>query len=135
MNRSIFAFLVVLVAVLCTACESTSFPPFENVVRIEVRTNLDAPIKAITDEQAVKSIVAFVNERSSGWETPWYGVLVPTVIANLYSGSTFLGHFGVGANFFETQRRGDFLSRPATDDERKKFMALLDVPFENIRGQ
>jgi hypothetical protein len=134
MRRSIFAVVAASTLTFCSACQSTSFPPVENVVRIEVRTNSDASIKTITDEQTIMSILAFVNKRSGGWETPWYGVPVPTVVANLHSSSTLLGHFGVGANFFETQRKGGFFSRSATVAERRQFMELLGIPFEKISG-
>jgi hypothetical protein len=124
--------IAVLTAFALAGCQTHSFPPFENVIRIEVRTNLDAPISTITDKQQISSIMAFVNARSERWEVPWYGVPVPIVVANLYGSSTFLGHFGVGSNFFELQRSGGFFSRSASDAERKEFMNLLVVPFERL---
>jgi hypothetical protein len=102
------------------------------VTRIDVRTNLDVPITTITDQSQIASVVAFVNARADKWETPWYGVPVPTVVANFYRDKTFLGHFGVGSNFFEIHRSGDFFSRSASDPERLEFMKLLAVPFERI---
>ncbi|MBX3302441.1 MAG: hypothetical protein KF693_09520 [Nitrospira sp.] len=113
-------------------CKTYSFSPFENVTRIEVRTNSNAPISTITDKSQVASVLVFVNARSDQWGTPWYGVPVPTVVANLYAGTTFVGHFGVGASFFELHRSGGFFSRSASDAERREFMKLLAVPFEKI---
>jgi hypothetical protein len=124
--------IALLLAFALLGCKTHSFPPFENVTRIEVRTNLNSPISTITDKQEVASILAFVNARSEQWGAPWYGVPVPTMVANLYAGTAFLGHFGVGTNFFELQRSGGFFSRSASDAERKEFMKLLAVPFEKI---
>jgi hypothetical protein len=121
-----------LIVLALAACETHSFPPLQHVTRIDVRTNLDAPITTITDQSQIASVVAFVNARSDKWKAPWYGVPVPTVVANFYREETFLGHFGVGSDFFEIHRSGAFFSRSASDVERREFMKLLAVPFERI---
>jgi len=121
-----------LITLALSGCETHSFPSLQNVTRIDVRTNLNAPIAAVTDQSQIASVMAFVNARPDKWEAPWYGVPVPTVVANFYQETTFLGHFGVGANFFATHRSGDFFSRPASEAERREFMRLLGVPFEKI---
>ncbi|MBX3334106.1 MAG: hypothetical protein KF876_08280 [Nitrospira sp.] len=127
--------ICLLLAFALLSCKTDSFPPFEHVTRIEVRISTDGLASTITDESQVESILAFVNARSDQWDTPWYGVPVPTVVANLYAGATFLGHFGVGANFFELHRSGGFFSRSALDGERREFMKLLGVPFEKIEQE
>jgi hypothetical protein len=81
----------------------------------------------ITDQQIVSQIVAFVDSRRAGWETPWYGIPVPTVRAEFFSGAQFKGSFGFGANFFETQRDGVFCSQSASPSEVRRFLDLLGV--------
>lgn len=127
--------ICLLLAFALLSCKTDSFPLFEHVTRIEVRTKSDAPISTITDKSQVASILAFVNARSDQWDTPWYGVPVPTVVADLYAGTVFLGHFGVGASFFELHRDGGFFSRAASDAERREFIKLLAVPFKKIEQE
>lgn len=81
--------ICLLLAFALLSCKTDSFPPFEHVSRIEVRTKSDAPISTITDKSQVASILAFVNARSDQWDTPWYGVPVPTVVVDLYAGTVF----------------------------------------------
>jgi hypothetical protein len=81
----------------------------------------------ITDPQAVTQIVAFVDSRRKGWETPWYGIPVPTVTAEFFDGAQFKGSFGSGTNFFETQREGVFCSQSASPSEVRRFLDLLGV--------
>ena len=81
----------------------------------------------ITDEQVVVQIVAFVDSRRTGWETPWYGIPVPTITAEFFNGTQFKGSFGSGTNFFETQREGVFCSRSASPSEVRRFLDLLGV--------
>jgi hypothetical protein len=81
----------------------------------------------ITDEQVVSQIVAFVDSRRTGWETPWYGIPVPTVTAEFFNGAQFKGSFGSGANFFETQREGVFCSQSASPSEVQRFLGRLGV--------
>jgi hypothetical protein len=81
----------------------------------------------ITDQQVVSQIVAFVDSRRTGWETPWYGIPVPTVRTEFFSGAQFKGSFGSGANFFETHREGAFYSQSASPSEVQRFLDLLGV--------
>ena len=81
----------------------------------------------ITDPQVVFQIVAFVDSRRTGWETPWYGIPVPTVRAEFFNGAHFKGSFGSGANFFETHREGVFCSQSASSSEVRGFLDLLGV--------
>jgi hypothetical protein len=81
----------------------------------------------ITEQQVVLQIVAFVDSRRTGWQTPWYGIPVPTVTAQFFNGAQFKGSFGSGANFFETQREGVFCSQSASPSEVRRFLDLLGV--------
>lgn len=129
--------ICVLVAILIAGCdqEVRPYPLLEGVTRIEVRVrlgSLDTTLAPITDRDSVQRIVAFVNARRDHWTTPWYGVPVPTTIADFYRGKEFLGHVGTGTNFLETQRRGEFTSRVASAEEVATFNALLGLPTKVI---
>lgn len=89
---------------------SVSFRPIEGATRVEVEGNLGGRARIIKDPDQVRQITAFVNRYPSGWggSSGLFGVPVPQVIANFYRGEEFLGHFGAGTNFFETQRQGTF---------------------------
>lgn len=106
------------------AC-GTSFEHIKGVTRIEVRDNQDRPLAVIDNAQKIGEIMQFVNARTDGWKVPWYGVPVPTLIANFYADKTLLGHFGAGANFFECQRSGGFYSLSATETELGEFERLV----------
>jgi hypothetical protein len=120
------------VALLAAACggKVPSYPPLDGVTRVDVRVRLnghDTTVASIADPDSIRRIVAFVNARRDGWERPWYGIPVPIVVANFYRGSEFMGHVGSGASFLETQREGDFSSRPASTEEVAAFNSLLGV--------
>ena len=63
---------------------------------------------------------------------PWYGVPVPTIVADFYDGETFKGHLGVGSSFFETQREGDFWSKSAPRSEIQQFLSLVGVSEKQV---
>lgn len=117
---------------LLTACDGKVPPyrPLNGITRVEVRARLaghDTAVGSIVEPNRITRIVAFVNARRAGWEQPWAGVPVPTVVAEFYRGSEFMGHVGSGASFLETQREGDFASRPASTEEVAEFNALLGI--------
>ena len=118
------AFALSLSALVLFAC-GTSFEHIRGVTRIEVRDNQNRPLALIENSQQIAETMQFVNARSGGWKVPWYGVPVPTLIADFYADKTLLGHFGAGANFFECQRDGGFYSRAATEAELVEFERLL----------
>src|SRR5579862_8012657 len=91
-----------------------SFAPFEHVTRIDIRKSTGQVLASENDPERVAAIVQFANEELNGWETPWYGIPGPDTSADMYAGSTFLGHIGVSRGFFETQRVGKFASKPVS---------------------
>lgn len=86
-----------------------TFPPFHDVTRIVVRHH-SKEVQTINNPQALRRIVDFMNLQLKGWEVPWYGVPVPAWDVGIYSRDIFLGSFGAGETFFETQREGGFFS-------------------------
>jgi hypothetical protein len=104
-----------------------TYSGFGNVTRVEIKDRRDELIHRIEDKEQIQKIVAFVDEHRSGWGRPWYGIPVPQVMANFYDGQTFKGHFGVGRNFFETQREGEFASKDASAEQCRTFLGLIGV--------
>lgn len=99
-------------------------PPLTGVTRIEFVDNLNRPIKSISDAAQIRSIIAFVNSRRMKWTKPFPDTPVPVFVANFYAGSKFIGHFGAGKTFFETQCQDGFCSQKATGSEIKEFLRL-----------
>ena len=108
------------------SCSHVTFPTLNDVTKAEIRSSQNELIKQFSDPKQVQAIVSFINARRTGWGAPWYGVPVPNLVVNLYSQDRFVGHFGCGDSFFETQRdsRG-FFSRDAKQDEIREFKSLL----------
>lgn len=123
--------VLLLPALAIAACSGHAFPAIECTTRIEVRTNLDS-LGTITDPDQIAAIVSFVNERAAGWQQPWAGVPVGTLGVTLFRNQDVQGSFSVGPGFFDTQREGDFFSRDATDEEIKRFRALL-APYTDVK--
>ena len=119
-----FIALVGALALFC-GCGGESFPELKGVTKAEVRTNRDELIKEISDPEQIRRLVAYVNARRTGWSTRFDGVPVPGRVVNFYEGDKFVGHFGWGRDFFETQRddRG-FFSREADSEEVREFQHI-----------
>ena len=81
----------------------------------------------ISDPEKLTQIVAFVDGRRTGWSKLWYGTPVPIVEVRLFDGDIHKGVFGVGKNFFETQREGSFFSKRASSSDVRDFLKMLDV--------
>ena len=58
---------------------------------------------------------------------------MPQVEAEFFDGQRFKGSFGVGENFVETQRDGGFFSKPASSNEVREFLALLNVDDATLK--
>jgi hypothetical protein len=87
--------------------------------------------REISDPHAIQQIVEFVDTNADGWNKPWYGIPAPTVTAEFYDGKHFKGSLGIGRNFFETQRDGDFWFKSATTDQTKRFLSLVGKSQES----
>jgi hypothetical protein len=104
-----------------------TYPPLGNVTQVEVKTQFGELLHRIEGAEQIGKIVAFVDKQRSGWGTPWAGVPVPAVSVDFHDGASFKGSFGVGPNFFECQREGDFASKEASAEQRDAFLGLIGV--------
>lgn len=122
------AFLLVSCGTLTRPVQPIAFPPLGPVTRISVfGSDASKPLVTITDAQKISQIVAFVDSHRLGWEAPWYGIPVPTVTAEFFDRTEFKGHFGVGRDFFETQREGVFRSQQASVNDVHQFLDLVGL--------
>jgi hypothetical protein len=130
----------ILVVILLAGCARTSsrrqFGPLGPVSQIDVwvhQRDGSSDIFTIRDPKEIATVVAFVDQRSGDWQTPWYGIRVPTVEARFYDGKTFKGHFGVGRDYFECQRYGVFASRPASAADIHEFLNVIGVDDDTFK--
>lgn len=122
-----------MLSLLQNSCsKGTSFPKMGNVTKIIVVTNEHKVIKNISDLKQISKIVAFIDAHREGWDSPLAGVPVPSVILEFYEGEMFKGHFGVGNDFFETQREGIYCSKSISEREEQEFLGLIEVDKELI---
>jgi hypothetical protein len=85
----------------------------------------------LTGKAAISEIVDFVDAHRAGWGKPWFGIPVPAVSVEFYDGSEFKSSFGVGDDFFETQRDGGFFSQSATPNDVLGFLELVSLHSES----
>jgi hypothetical protein len=126
--------LIALVALIGGGCIKRygELPALGPVTSIAVSgTDSSHPISKITSPEVVSAIVAFVDARRRDWGTPWFGVPVGVVTTEFYDGTDFKGSFGVGDNFFTTQREGMFLSLKASPSDTQAFLKLLKSDSES----
>ena len=119
-----------LALLLACGVKVPPFPPLDGITRVDVRVEMDGrdtTVASIAGRDSIGRLVAFVNARRDGWERPWYGIPVPSVVANFYREGEFMGHVGSGPSFLETQREDDFASRPSSSSEVAEFNALLGI--------
>ncbi|HSU16103.1 hypothetical protein [Longimicrobium sp.] len=130
--------MLIAVLLACAGCSwgidrGMEFPPLDAgvtmaVVRHGQAASSEERRDTIRDPARLRALVRFVDERRAGWEQPWYGVPVPYTIVEFRAGSEMEGSFGIGTNFFETLRNGDFYSRAASRQELAEFSRLIGEP-------
>lgn len=106
-----------------------SFKPLGTATEIKVYDRNGVKVADIHDPKRIVLIREFVNRYRSGWggSSDMMGVPIPSMKANFLNGQAFIGHFGAGPGFFETQRDGDFASLRVADNDRKAFQELLGL--------
>lgn len=132
MKVGLYTFPVVALLISCGTVvqhvRERDFPALGHVSSVSVvDKDGKGPLVKITDQQKISEIVAFVDSHRKGWETTWYGIPVPAVTAEFYTGTELKGSFGAGRDFFETQRSGIFCSQQASANDVRHFLDLLGV--------
>jgi hypothetical protein len=88
----------------------------------------------ISDPKDLSRIVTFVDSQRANWGTPWFGIPVPFVEVQLFDGQQTKGSFGVGKDFFETQREGGFFSKNTSPSEIHNFLDALNLDDATLRN-
>ncbi len=69
----------------------------------------------------------------SNWRSPWFGIPVPIVEVQFFDGQQGKGSFGVGKDFFETQREGGFFSKGASPSEVASFFDAVNLDEATLK--
>jgi hypothetical protein len=127
-----------LTSVIGCSSPPRNFPPWRRVTRVEVlKTNNPRGdlVKEIRDPEQVARIVAFANENLTGYREPWLGEPLPAIDVAFYDRRRYVGHFGVGPEFFEIHRGSiTFMSRPASERQVREIMQLINVDDDVLGG-
>jgi len=82
----------------------------------------------IRSQDALRRLVDFAQDHSSGWGYPWYDAPVARLRVDFFADTLFLGDLGVGNNFLSAQGCGYFQSRRVSGADRKHLISLIGVP-------
>lgn len=105
-------------------------PPVVSAHHVVIVNNRNEQIKTITDAGTVCRLAAFVNDRRTKWQIPWYGIPVGHTRVEFYAeDDSRVGSCSIGENFFERM----FMSgndpvwcvRQATASELNEFNNML----------
>jgi hypothetical protein len=103
-----------------------SYHPLGQVTEVVVNDQ-NQILKKITDPVKIAEVIKFVNDHRHGWYTPIQDVPVPKITLRFYNHTQYKGAFGVGSNFFYSQRDGRFDAKSATVEEIQSFLNLIEV--------
>lgn len=108
-----------------------SFPPVGTVTRIVVKDQ-NQTLETITNPTKIASLVSLVDSKRHRWYTPLAGTPALKISLLFYNNTEFKGAFGVGSNFFYTQREGTFEAKSATDKEIQGFLDVMGVEKKRL---
>ncbi len=74
-----------------------------------------------------------MDSRQTNWGTPTFGIPVPIVEVQFFDGQKEKGSFGVGSDFFETQREGGFFSQSASTSEIRGFFDVVNLDDATLK--
>jgi len=134
--RSILVAVLVITPLAACGGRQHDFPPLGPVTTANLWISASNGSKygwKISDPKDLSPIAAFVDSHRSKWGTPWYGVPVPIVEVQLFDGQQLRVTFGVGKNFFETQREGGFFSQSASPSEIRGFFVATNLDDATLR--
>lgn len=111
--------------------QKASLPLLGDVTKIVVMDQ-DQKLKEITDKEHIAQIVKAINQERHGWYMPIQGTPIPKIKLRFYNDEEYKGRFGIGEDFFETNRRGGFDAKPATDEEIQVFLNIVGVDKKRL---
>jgi hypothetical protein len=125
--------LPALTAVAISACSTSNscphmhFERFREADRAVVSVDSRAVGPELRSPDTLRALADFAQAHSTGWQYPWFAPPVARLRVDFFSGTRFLGDFGVGTNFLEAQGCDYFQSRRVDSDDRRKLIALIGV--------
>ena len=134
--RNILVFLLVAVPLVSCGEHKRDFSSLGTITTANLWISASDGSKygwKISDPKDLSRLVTFVDSQRADWDAPWYGVPVPTVEVQLFDGQQGKGSFGVGKNFFETQREGGFFSKSTSASEIQGFFDAVNLDDATIR--
>jgi hypothetical protein len=132
--RILLFLLDITLIFLQLSCSAFSYPPLDKVTEIVVKDQ-NQVLNRITYPVEIAEVVKFVDDQRHGWYAPALDVPSPRITLGFYNKAQYLGAFGVGKNFFYTQREGKFDAKSATDKDIKRFLDLVKVEASLIDGK
>jgi hypothetical protein len=109
------------------SCPDMHFERFREADRAVVTLDSRAIAAEIRSQDTLHALADFAQAHSTGWGYPWYGPPVPRLRVDFFSGTRFLGDFGVDTNFLSAQGCGYFQSRHVSVADRRRLIALIGV--------
>jgi hypothetical protein len=123
--------LIPLILAQLSCYRKVSYQPLGNVTKIVVMDQ-DQKLKEITDKEHIAQIVKAIDQKRHGWYMPIQGTPMPKIKLWLYNGEEYNGSFGIGMDFFQTNRSGGFDAKPATDEEIQAFLDIVGVDKKRL---
>jgi hypothetical protein len=125
--------LLLMTLILAQLCcyRKISFQLLGDVTKIVVMDQ-NQKLKEITDKEHIARIVKAIDQERHGWYMPIQGTPIPKIKLWLYNGEEYKGIFGIGMDFFQTNRSGGFEAKPATDEEIQTFLNTIGVDKKRL---
>jgi hypothetical protein len=110
-----------------TSCPDMHFERFREADHAVLSVDSHAVGPELTSRNTLRALADFAQAHSTGWSYPWYGPPVARLKVDFFSGTRFLGDFGVGTTFLSAQGCGYFQSRRIDAHDRQTLIALIGV--------
>jgi hypothetical protein len=123
--------LIILILPQMSCYKKVSYQPLGDVTKIVVMDQ-NQKLMEITDKELIAQIVKSIDQKRYGWYMPIQGTPIPKIKLLLYNDMEFKGSFGIGEDFFWTQREGRFDAKSATDEELQAFLDIVGVDKKRL---
>jgi hypothetical protein len=86
------------------------------------------------DAATVRVITTFIQDRSDGWKSPWYGVPVGSVTVRFLSAGQFTDVIDIGPGFMLVGgSHGGFYVRQLSEAELAALLGLMSMTRQDLR--
>jgi hypothetical protein len=75
------------------------FSDLRSADRMDVRAPFDRSIAVLTDRDKIQAATEFIEQQRDGWVDVWTGPRAPELMFEFYSGSKYLGGFGISRSY------------------------------------